>query len=611
MVLPDGGIKLLDFGIARRVAIETAALTGLIDARAMHATARAIETSGTLPYMAPELVSGGAADARTDLFALGVLLYECAAQRRPFVGATSSELAHDIVSSAPAPLRSIVPRIPVAFAQTVHRLLEKRPADRYPSARELHADLGSVLRDLELDAIRPASVAARRVVGVLPFALLTPNPGDEYLSGALADAVINHLSTGGSLLVRPTSAVMRYAQQTIDPLRAGAELNVDVVVDGSIQKVDRRLRVHVQARDVRDGSTLLSSRHEADAVDLFGLQDAVADAIGSALGLATRATSAPAEPPTRSTAAYELFLRAGERLSRANRWETRTAIDMLESAVAVDPRFVDAWARLAEARTIMGVSFDPAGPWLRAAEGAVRKSLALDAHNAQAHSARGRILWTPANGFKHRLALRALATALRLNPGCHEARVWQGLIFFHLGMTEDAKASLTTALAANPDDGFALTFVSQAMMFSGDYDAASEFAHRALAVDPANLYPNLFGPMIPLYRGQFAETEARIKRAADVVGPDPMLDSYQALALAKQGHAQKSLKMPQKALRSRTRLHTHHAMHMSAATYAVLGNKARAVALLTKAAANGFPDYPAFRDDPHFGPLHGYTPFCG
>jgi hypothetical protein len=132
---------------------------------------------------------------------------------------------------------------------------------------------------------------------------------------------------------------------------------------------------------------------------------------------------------------------------------------------------------------------------------------------------------------------------------------------------------------------------------------------RTLAIDPANLFTNLFGPMISLYRGHFAEMAVRIKRAADVVGPDPMLDSYQALALAKQGHAKKSLKMLQKSLRGRTRLHTHHAMHMSAAAYAVLGDKARAVRLLAKAAATGFPDYPAFRDDPHFASLHRYGPF--
>src|SRR5439155_15633458 len=110
--------------------------------------------------------------------------------------------------------------------------------------------------------------------------------------------------------------------------------------------------------------------------DLFGLQDAVAGTVVSALGLARTGASAGAARPaagTRSAPAYELFLRASDRVSRANRWDMRTAIDMLESATKLDSRFVDAWARLAEARTVVGVIFDPGGRWLPAAQGAVRR----------------------------------------------------------------------------------------------------------------------------------------------------------------------------------------------------------------------------------------------
>lgn len=160
-------------------------------------------------------------------------------------------------------------------------------------------------------------------------------------------------------------------------------------------------------------------------------------------------------------------MRAGDRLSRGNRWDVRTAIEMLESTTTLAPRFADAWARLAEARTVMGVIFDPVGNWLPAAQTAVRRALALDRHNAHALSARGRLLWTPAHGFKNRLALRALATALRLNPSRHDALVWQGLILYHVGMTEDARASLTAALTANPRDGFAHTFLAQTVLFCG------------------------------------------------------------------------------------------------------------------------------------------------
>src|SRR4029453_15159216 len=240
----------------------------------------------------------------------------------------------------------------------IDRLLARNPSDRYQDARAVHSDLSSLLRDLELDAILPAAIVGRRTVAVLPFALLTPDPPADFLRGALADAIINHLSRADTLRVRPTATVMRYAGRPVDPLHAGRELNVEIVVDGSIQKVEARLRVHVQARDVRDGSTLLSTRHDADASDLFGLQAALAESIGGALGLKPHPGTA-GERPTDDAAAYELYLRSAERLSRFNRWDTRTAIDMLEDATRLDPRFADAWARLAQACASIHPSFPP------------------------------------------------------------------------------------------------------------------------------------------------------------------------------------------------------------------------------------------------------------
>ena len=607
MLQPDNRLKLLDFGIARRLTTNTAAITGVLDAGA--AAHSPITPSGTLPYMAPELLQGADGDARSDLYSLGVLLYEAVAGQRPFATGDDRSLVHDVISEAPTPLFVLAPAAPAEFTVIVHRLLAKRPADRYQSAADAAADLGRLARALEIAALLPPALAGKRAVAVLPFTLLTPNADDDYLSAALADALINHLSTETTFLVRPISTVMRYGHRGIDALAAGRELNVDVVVDGSVQRSAHRLRVHVQSRSVQDGSTLASARHESDAVDLFGLQDAVANTVMRSLGGTVKPaeTHKPALP--QNPAAYELYLRAGDRLSRVNRWDVRTAIDMLESATTMAPRFAEAWARLAEARTVMGVIFGPAGAWLPAAQMAVRRALALDRHNAHALSARGRLLWTPAHGFKNRLALRALATALRLNPSCHDALVWQGLIFYHVGMTSHAQASLNAALAANPQDGFAHTFLAQTVLFSGDYDGAEDITQRVLAADPSNLYSNLFAPMSALYRNDFDAMTVRVKHAIQIVGPDPLLESYLALGHAKGGDQRKARRMAAAVLRTRSRLHSHHAVHMVAAISAILDDKARAVSLLKTAARTGFPHYDLFWNDPHFRSLRTYPPF--
>ena len=176
-------------------------------------------------------------------------------------------------------------------------------------------------------------------------------------------------------------------------------------------------------------------------------------------------------------------------------------------------------------------------------------------------------------------------------------------------MTDDARASLTAALASNPQDGFAHTFLAQTVLFSGDYDGAEEITQRVLAADPANLYSNLFAPMSAIYRNDLDAMAVRAKRAAQIVGPDPLLDSYQALGYAKAGDHRKARRMAAAVLRARSRLHSHHAVHMVAAINAILGEKAKAVSLLKTAAKTGFPHYDLFWNDPHFRSLRTYAPF--
>src|SRR4029453_7685134 len=221
---------------------------------------------GTPRYMAPEQLLGDPIDARTDLYAAGLLLFEMLTGRPPFD-------AHSPRARLEAMLKTEAPGLPATHARMplndiVRRALNRQPDARYQTAADLRADLAGVHRQIELDALVPQAVSGKDAIAVLPFTLLTPSRDDDYLGPALADAVINQLGQIGKVLVRPISAVMRYANQPVDPVVAGRELNVKVVVGGSVQRVDRRLRVHVQALNVRDGSTVAAARHEAEMSDL-------------------------------------------------------------------------------------------------------------------------------------------------------------------------------------------------------------------------------------------------------------------------------------------------------------------------------------------------------
>ena len=608
VVQADDRIKLLDFGISSRV-VEAALTTS--SGNTTEEWSWNGRVAGTLAYMAPEVLRGERADARADLFALGVVLYELATSKRPFEGSSTTHLIAQILDLNAAPPEIVGVRVPAAVEAIIFRLLRKPREERYPSARDLRLDLLNLLREMEMGESAQARISGKRAVAVLPFKLLTPNTEDEYLGVALAYAVIHALGTGGEVLVRPASAIERYAKQPVDPLRAARELNVQIVAQGSIQKSGTRLRVHIQAWDVNEGTALYSAKHDAEVHELFSLQDELSARLAGGLGLKRNDVVArTAVPPTKNPHAYELFLRAADRLTRLNRWDTRTAIEMLERAIELDPKFPDAWARLAEACVLIGSTQEPHPRWLKRAGEAIQRALALDRHNAEAHCARGRLLWTPANKFKNRPALRALGEALHIDPGCHAARIWQCLILLHLGLHEEARSGLMDALAAQPDDAFTLTFIGQTAMYRCDFAEAREYNARALSVDVTHIWANGFSPNIALYEGKLNEAEEKIKLARLILSDDPWLVSCEALLWALRGERKRAQGLAHKSLRpGKAFLHTHHLWHTVAAAYAIVEKPAQAIALLRRAGAHGLPNYPAFRDDPLLKSLHSQPDF--
>jgi eukaryotic-like serine/threonine-protein kinase len=591
MVLTNNRVKLLDFGLASQPVEETLTVT--------HAPINLL-VAGTLAYMAPEKLAGGSGDTRSDLFSLGVLLYEMLAGKRPFPGPSAMALVTQLMNDVPADLPKEGGIISAELSRIAFKLLQKKPASRYQSAHEVQVELNNVSRRLELGVTVPAAVANKLAVAVLPFKLLTPNPDDEYLMVALADPVINRLSASGDLLVRPMSAVMRYTKQTTDLMLAARELDVGVLVDGSIQKFGQRLRVTVQAWNVSDGSCRLSTKYDAEVSEIFELQDRIADGLAREFN-PTAPPQMGGSSPTKSPAAYELFLRAVERMRHNNRWDMRVAIEMFENATVIDPHFADAWAGLAEACVLMGGNFEPGPKWIARAEKAVRKALSLDRNNAEAYVARGRLIWTPAKNFQHRAALRALGQALQRRPTHDQALSWKGLVLMHIGLQSQAKECLTSALAVCPDNTFTLTMLGTTALYLGQYDEAWDWHSRALSIDRTSLWANLLSPAAPLYAGQLEKAADAIRSAAQVLPKDPLLSSYEALLCAKRGERRKAEQFIQKATHgSRSLLHTHHMMHTVAAAYGVLGKPQPALAWLRKASANGLPIYPVYRDDPHF-----------
>jgi TolB-like protein/tetratricopeptide (TPR) repeat protein/predicted Ser/Thr protein kinase len=602
LVTRSGYAKLADFGLAK------------LEQMAPHeATLSIANTSpgmvvGTIAYMSPEQASGKPLDPRSDVFSFGIVLYEALSGARPFLGNTDLELLQTIIHAPPQPIRG---EMPDGLRALIIKALEKEPARRYQSTPDMVADLRGALRDTA-----PAHASSSRLpstrtsVAVLPFRLLAGAPADEFLCAALADAVVNRLAATGRLFVRPTASVMRYAQTPAEWEVVAREMNVEIVVDATIQKLGPRLRVLIGAHQTGESAALYSAKHDGSMEDLFGFQDVISESVCAAIVPQPPKAAEPARPPTQNTLAYELYMRAADRISRLNKWDTQTAVEMLTSATQLDPNFADAWAHLAQACIQMGVVFDNDPQWFARAQSAVEKSLALDQANADAFCAQAQFLWTPSCGFQNRQALRALGAALKINPGCHQAQLWRGLILLHLGLYVEARLQLEEALATNPGDMRTLVFLGQTALYRGDYETAYDFNARALSADPAAVWPNIFFPTIPLYLGRPADAVEKVRVARQMLPDEPALTSVDAMIAAHQGDFAMAEKLADEALQApHSLLHTHHLWHNAAAAFAMSGKPEKAMPLLERCAHNGLPNYLLFGSDPHLRALHNRPEF--
>jgi eukaryotic-like serine/threonine-protein kinase len=453
------------------------------------------------------------------------------------------------------------------------------------------------------DRLLVGTRSSRRSVAVIPFRLRTAVPDDQFLSLALTEAVVNHLASTGELLVRPTASVLRYARTEVEWTQVARELNVDVVVDGTIHKMGPRIRMLVEALEASGSRILHSSKHDGDTADLFALQDRVADSLSDAL-IPRKRSNEPAVPPTKNPLAYELYMRAVDRLAHWNKFDIGSAIDMLRRVVELDPTFAGAWGQLAQACSQMGI-FDADAGWSEQAEQAIARTLELDPIQCDALQARGQILWSAAHGFQTRPALSALNAALKVNPSRYTVRWFRGAILFHLGFYEEAERDLEESLLANPQYAMALAGRGLIAQYRGDYDAAREFQERALTADPAMPHGYIWSPLAALSLGRLEEAREKVRRARRVVPEEPLITAIEGLIAAQEGDLRRAEQFADRACLedSKSVTHAHHTWHCAAGVYATCGKPDKAILQLRRCAEMGLPNHLLFGSDPHLHSL--------
>jgi serine/threonine protein kinase/tetratricopeptide (TPR) repeat protein len=573
MVTADGFAKVLDFGLAK-----------LIDESSIDAdlTADGVIV-GTISYMSPEQIRGGAVDARSDLFAIGCVLYELVSLRRPYAAPSARESLHRTLFDDPERIDA-----PSELLCIIDRCLRKRPEERYASAKDLASDLRRFLRRLEREAEPPPLSIA-----VLPFRDLTASPDNAHIGHGLADAITTELASSKKLIVRPTSAVAMFRDS--DPIAAGRALGVDAVVDGAFQRAGARLRVTVQLVSTDGARSMWATKLDSSLDDLFAVQDEVALRIAESLSIDLRQAPRTAQP---AASANEWLMKGKLALSMDTIEKIKEALDAFTTAISIDARFAPAWAGLADVYSRLAFDWDPGGEWHRKATEASERALAIEPNLAEAHYVLGRLVWSPQSRFDYLTAMRHFAAALQLNPNLGEAHSRLGVLLFHVNALAESEEELRLAVRINPADAVSELHLATCALIAGDYEKCLELLHERME-RAGHAWPYYMKSHALIRLNRDAEAVALTDLSALLFPETAFYLPLRVVLAARAGDRARTLEQIQRTIEHENAYgHYHHAQYDIACGYALLGERDLALQWLRAAAGNGYPCAMQLERDP-------------
>lgn len=589
-----GTPKLLDFGLATLTGVEPLTQPGSL--------------TGTLRYMSPEQVRGETVDQRSDLFALGVVLYELLSGRPPFDGPNEAATLHAILTHTPTSIIEHRAEVPEAVEGIVFRLLERDRDRRFQSAAELEA----ALRQVTIRGQRPEPAAASPVksILVLPFENLSGDRDDLYFSNGLTEEIITDLAKieGIAVISRKSSMLLAGTQKDIPTL--GREFAVQYVLSGSVRRAQQSIRVNVELVEARNDRQVWAERYSGTLEDVFDIQEKIARAIAQALKVRLSASEVNAlvRRGIRNVQAHDLFLRARQETSRWTREGLDQAHRFLEEALRLEPESATLHAALGYCfYNYVNLGFHQEESVTKALA-CVEKARALEPDSLDALRLLGVIQCSLLGECRE--GLRHLLEVLDASPQDTEAMQWVSIAGCFRGKPDLALQWAERLVRAEPFIALNEVFLPNAYFFGGDFDKALTLVKDVSAREPGNPLVQFVLTLTLLYMGRTKEarTCAALIESRQTLG---ILDRLVlALVYAEQGRRDKVEAILTEECKTSARRDLQYPWHIGT-ILTMLGEHEEALQWIAIAVENGFGNYRFLEEwDPFLEPLRRKAEFA-
>jgi serine/threonine protein kinase/Tfp pilus assembly protein PilF len=591
MLRGDGLVKVLDFGLAKLTEAATPSVSEEASTAVMLSTEAGV-VMGTAGYMSPEQARGQKVDARSDIFSLGVVLYEMITGHAPFDGATSSDVIAAILKIEPPPLGHYLPEAPGELERIVTKALRKDREERYQTIKDLLVDLKRLRQELEVRAKEPAIASAevteerqwwgaeylvsklrlhkrsgaailvasfvaiagfayallfaedKKSIGsiaVLPFVNANADPGTEYLADGITESIINNLSQLPNLKVMSRNSVFRFKGQEIDAQDVGQKLGVRAVLTGRVAQRGDALAISIELVDARDNTQLWGQQYNRRLADVFAVQEKMAEEITEKLRLKLTGVERQqlAKRPTENLKAFQYYMQGRAYTQRRTREDLGKAVTYSERAIEEDRNYALAYAGLADAYAVLGSrGYIAPVEGRRKAEEAARKALALDDNLAEAHVAFGQthFQFVP---YSFSLSDRELRRAIELSPSFALAHLYLGVSFVEQGRLDEGLEELLKARELDPLSSIIARQAAIPYYLKRDYARALELLRQANELGPVFTSTWEIGAYIQ--NRLFDEALAELEKAKRERKSDPILIYGTGMVYAAQGKRAEAL----------------------------------------------------------------------